>query len=344
MPGAARFFSGRPKPLFQHLQLFVSLGLRTEYTPIWPLPLPAPRPHDAGKPTLVLDIDETLLHTVDMQPAGDDAVAFAFFLRPHVREFLSEVRELYEVVFWTAGTASYCSAVLDALEVQVLELPRSFYNLEEMKLEAKGLTSTKHANFYSLSRTQTLQEHEYMKYLPMLGRPLDRVIMIDDSVRSFPLHPRNGIKIPPFIPDVRVLAEYSHAVDAIEKESNEDKKKLITEKHEEAIRRGEVEIARLQRDRALPELLPLLRAAAGADDLIRELDHWRDDEYVRCDDFRETMNRLSVVRQRTLGEVLKERRASPIPPLKQHVLNHGFIEEANTAMKLAMTRRTLSRL
>ncbi|CBH14243.1 hypothetical protein, conserved [Trypanosoma brucei gambiense DAL972] len=343
MVRTTRFSRNSSKPLFQQLQLITSYGLFQEYPPIWPLPLPPQQPRDTGKPTLVLDIDETLIHTVGMRNEGSDSVSFSFFLRPHAKEFLAEVRELYEVVFWTAGTASYCSAVMDALEVQVLQLPRSFYNIDELRVEARGGISTKNVNFYALSRTQTLQGHNYMKYLPMLGRPLNRVIMVDDNVRSFPLHPRNGVKIEPFLPNERALSEYARIV------TDEVKYGQVGQRQYEGemakvIERGEEEVARLQADHALMDLIPMLRSAASSTDLTHELDHWRADEYTKCDDFRETMNSLSVTRQKILGNVLKERRNVPIPPLKQHVMNHGFMEEANAAMKLEQMRHTPSRL
>ncbi|KEG06241.1 putative PTP1-interacting protein, 39 kDa, partial [Trypanosoma grayi] len=221
MARATRFLRMRAKPAAQKLQSILAIGLRQEYPPVWTVPLPPPLPRNEGKPTLVLDIDETLLHTYGMQAASADTVGFALFLRPHLREFLLEVMELYEIVFWTAGTASYCSAMLDALEVQVLQLPSSFYNVEEMRRDARGAPSSAHVNFFALSRTQTLEEHNYMKYLPMLGRPMHRVVMVDDNVRSFPLHPRNGIKVAPFLPNDSVLQEYSQAVSLLQQQGEE---------------------------------------------------------------------------------------------------------------------------
>nr|CCC92811.1 unnamed protein product [Trypanosoma congolense IL3000] len=343
MVGPTRFSRSGTKPLLQQLQLLTSVGLLQEYPPLWPLPLPPQQPADRNKPTLVLDIDETLLHTFSIRNDGPDSVRFGFFLRPHAKEFLSEVRELYEVVFWTAGTASYCSAMMDALEVQVLQLPRSFYNIDELRVEARGGISTKHVNFYALSRNQTLQQHEYMKYLPMLGRPMDRVIMIDDNVRSFPLTPRNGVKIEPFLPDERILREYSR-VFTNKKEGSETGDHGCEAGVASIIERGEAEMSRLQCDRALLDLLPMLRSVAKVDNVTRELDYWRADEYVKCDNFFETMNPLSVTRQKVLGTVLPTRRDTPIPALKQHVMNHGFVEEANTAVKLQHMRNVPSRL
>ncbi|RNF13384.1 NLI-interacting factor [Trypanosoma conorhini] len=340
MVSAAFFTLPGARSTGQKLQRLVAFGLRQEFSPLWPVPLPPQLPKDAGKPTLVLDIDETILHTYGMRLATEDTVAFSLYLRPHLREFLAEVKELYEVVFWTAGTASYCAAMVDAIEVQVLQLPRSFYSVEEIRLAASGAASTDTANFYALSRTQTLEEENYMKYLPMLGRPMNRVVVLDDNVRSFPLHPRNAVKVPLFLPDDRTLQAYSRAVSLLKEDAAHKDAASLSE----VISRGQAEVARLEKDEALLQLLPLLRRVAQAEDVPRELDHWRDDDYVRCDDFHETMNPLSVTRQRVLGSVLPSRRDTPIPPLKAHFMNQCFVEGANAAMRSQQMRRARSRL
>lgn len=326
----------------QQLRSIVAVGFWQEFPPVWPLPLPPPLPHNSGKPTLVLDIDETLLHTYAMWEATKTTQAFAVLLRPHLREFLQEMKELYEIVFWTAGTASYCSAMVDAIEVQVLKLPRSFYNVQEVQNDVAGISSTQHVNFFALSRTQTLEEKGYMKYLSMIGRPLHRVVMVDDNVRSFPLQPRNGIKISPFSPNDTVFLNYKKALDFIEKDAEAGGKKDAT--IQKYIERGIAEEKLLNQDRALLDLLPVLRAAAKAEDLPRELDYWRSDDYVRCDDFRETLNPLSVTRKNVLGSVLLSRREAPIPPQKTHVFNHGFVEEANAAVQQYYMKNAYSRL
>ncbi|CUG85240.1 Hypothetical protein, putative [Bodo saltans] len=55
-----------------------------------------------------------------------------------------------------------------------------------------------HVNWYLLTFSHTLNSSNFkmMKYLTILGRDPDSTIIIDDKVRSFPLNPRAGIKIP----------------------------------------------------------------------------------------------------------------------------------------------------
>lgn len=341
----------------QTLRSVVAVGLRQEFEPQWPLPLPAPLPANSAKHTLVLDIDETLIHTYGMSKhdstkdaspdpavAGIPLVDYYVMLRPHVKEFLLEVHQLFEVVFWTAGTASYCCAVLDALEQQVMGLQRSFNSHIELAREVQQKnSSTKHTNFYSLSRTQTLEKQGYMKYLPMLGRKMSEVVMLDDNVRSFPLTPRNGIRIAGFEPDDGVLQRYMFAMRRLQTEKPEDLEPHMIE----CIQLGQQEIARLEQDRSLLDVLPVLRAVAQVkigEDVTKELDHWRDVDYVRCDNFMDTMNPRAAVRQQILGVTLPQRRETPIPPLKNAHMNNGFIESAKAEMRMHHARPRSSNL
>lgn len=341
----------------QTLRSVVAIGLRQEFEPQWPLPLPPPLPRNSEKHTLVLDIDETLLHTYGMSKhdstkdtspdpalAGIPLVDYYVMLRPHVKEFLAEVHQLFEVVFWTAGTASYCCAVLDALEQQVLGLQRSFNSHIELarEIREKG-ASTSHTNFYSLSRTQTLEKQSYMKYMPLLGRKMSGVVMLDDNVRSFPLTPRNGIRISGFEPDDGILQRYMFAIRRLQTEKAEDLEPQMVE----CIQLGQQEIARLEQDRSLLDVLPVLRAVAGVkagEDVTRELDHWRDLDYVQCDNFMETMNQRSAVRRQILGVTLPQRRETPIEPFKPNMMNNAFVESVKAEMRLHHAHSRSSKL
>jgi len=131
------------------------------------LPLPP-----ASKPkTLVLDLDETL---VNSRFTGNDTVDV--YLRPHVIEFLTDVRQWFDVVVWSAGVAHYVQAVVAMLESHC---PPS-------------------SPMQVLDRSHCLEEWAYMKYLPLLGRDMAHTVMIDDLQRSYPLTPRNGIRITSF--------------------------------------------------------------------------------------------------------------------------------------------------
>ena len=62
------------------------------------------------KYTLVLDLDETLIHYVD-RPA-DEGESY-FLIRPFCKQFLNELSHFYEVVIFTAGVQEYADWVID---------------------------------------------------------------------------------------------------------------------------------------------------------------------------------------------------------------------------------------
>jgi hypothetical protein len=272
---------------------------------------------------LVLDIDETLVFSYKALPSPTDPriVHYAMLLRPHVETFLLEVEQLFDLVFWTAGTASYCAAVMAALQTAMGRAPSKCYAAQaildqtakgaaqdsigvagaQRQLLKDGLLSNQDAfpPWPSLSRSQTLQELDYMKYLPLLGFDAASVVMVDDHERSFPLTPRNGVKVARFAP--------ASAVEAA----------LLRRKRGAGAAAGGCALLDelpVPFDDALLQLLPVLRWVAAAADVRRELDHWRPDDYVDCDAPLSTLNPLSRTRRRLLGTFAAARRDAPIAP------------------------------
>lgn len=60
-----------------------------------------------GAYTLVLDLDETLVHYFDLGPESH------FLIRPGCKEFLEETAKHYELVIFTAAMQDYADSVLD---------------------------------------------------------------------------------------------------------------------------------------------------------------------------------------------------------------------------------------
>lgn len=89
------------------------------------------------KYTLVLDLDETLIHFAEEEEKEqlikdkhllnyklarkqiyrifEDGVEQYFHVRPHAAKFLTELSKYYELVIFTAGTKDYADAILDEL-------------------------------------------------------------------------------------------------------------------------------------------------------------------------------------------------------------------------------------
>jgi len=136
-------------------------------------------PLNRGKRCLVLDLDETLVHT-SLQPI-DCSFAITMQLdgarygvsvlkRPFVDEFIEECAKLYELVIFTASPAEYANPVID-------------------RLDRKSLI--KHRLFGDSCVIQ--EETKYVKDLSRLGRDLKDCIIIDNNPNSYLFHPTNAI-------------------------------------------------------------------------------------------------------------------------------------------------------
>jgi carboxy-terminal domain RNA polymerase II polypeptide A small phosphatase len=141
--------------------------------------LPPQRPALVGKKCLVLDLDETLVHS-SFKPVPnadfvvpveiDDVVHKVYVLkRPGVDEFMHRVGELFEIVVFTASLAKYADPVLDLLDIHKVVDARLF---REACSPYKG---------------------NYVKDLNLLGRDLKDSIIIDNSPASYLFHNDNAI-------------------------------------------------------------------------------------------------------------------------------------------------------
>lgn len=137
--------------------------------------------------TLVLDLDETLLHSsvsriskadfvfqIPSSPILNSSPMVWVRLRPGLHQFLETVSLLFEVVIFTASHEAYASPLLDIIEQQA-EHPYIHHRLY---------------------RSSCLQvEDLYFKELSVLNRPLSNVLIIDNSPSAFSLNIENGVPI-----------------------------------------------------------------------------------------------------------------------------------------------------
>ena len=125
------------------------------------------------KYTLVLDMDETLVHFFFTHLSG------MFFVRPFCFEFLNELNTMYEIVTFTAGTKDYADGILNQLDKNGDIIKYRLYRQH---------TSISGCNVY--------------KDLSKLGRDLSRTIIIDNLRENFKMQPNNGIFIKTWTSDV----------------------------------------------------------------------------------------------------------------------------------------------
>ncbi|OMJ86642.1 hypothetical protein SteCoe_11791 [Stentor coeruleus] len=134
------------------------------------------------KRTLVLDLDETLVHS-SQQPIenpdnivtlsnGTNTRTFFVKYRPGLMEFLRKVLKVFELVIYTASTKEYAEQVINKLDPQRKILK------------------------YRLYRDDCIQiGGHFVKDLSRLGRDLSQVVILDNSITSFAHHLDNGILI-----------------------------------------------------------------------------------------------------------------------------------------------------
>lgn len=128
------------------------------------LPPPYDRPY-----TLVLDLDETLIHS-----EWDRVHGWRTMKRPGLDLFLAHLHKYYEIVVFSPAPFDYSNPILEKLD------PNGFI-------------------MYRLFRDSTrYYKGKHVKDLDCLNRDLSRVIIVDDDEKGFTLHPHNGIAIKPF--------------------------------------------------------------------------------------------------------------------------------------------------
>lgn len=146
-----------------------------------PPDLPPQEGINVGRKTLVLDLDETLIHSsfrvvptaeivITVELEGEHHKVYVR-KRPGVDEFMAKVAQIYEVVVYTASMAKYANPLLDVLDPEGTVSYRLFRE-----------ACTKHTK-------------GYMKDLSKMGRDLKDTIIIDNSPICYALQPDNAIPI-----------------------------------------------------------------------------------------------------------------------------------------------------
>ena len=113
--------------------------------------------------TLVLDMDETLIHF--------DPRRRHFRVRPHVHNFLREMSHQWEIIVFTAGLKDYADWILNELDPQKYITRRLYRD------------------------SCTFRRGSYMKDLKKVGRDLSKTVIVHNLPENFQLQKDNGIGI-----------------------------------------------------------------------------------------------------------------------------------------------------
>ena len=146
-----------------------------------------PKPHDLTKKTLILDLDETLVHSSFTPFEKNDIVLNVDFegvmyniyvlVRPDAELFIKTVAKFFELVIFTASISKYASPLLDILDKE---------------------KNIKHR----LYRDQcTFINGIYIKDLKRCNRSLKDLIIVDNSPIAYTFDSDNGLPIKTWIED-----------------------------------------------------------------------------------------------------------------------------------------------
>ena len=122
--------------------------------------------------TLVLDLDETLIH---FKPNPNNEESGTIKIRPYLMEFLEKIKDYYELVVFTAATQEYADPIINALE-----------------------TNKKYFDYRLYRKHTIIIDNDFVKDLSKLGRDMSKTIIVDNMEQNYKLQKSNGITIRPF--------------------------------------------------------------------------------------------------------------------------------------------------
>lgn len=137
----------------------------------------------SNKKLLVLDLDETLIHTFMKEvPENCEQITVKipnkfektihFKIRPFCKEFLNKVSQFFDICVFTAAHSSYANPILDALDPEGCFFKDRYFNDSCTKI-----------NQYTV------------KDLRILKSDLKDVILVDNTALCFGLQKENGVPI-----------------------------------------------------------------------------------------------------------------------------------------------------
>ena len=137
-----------------------------------PFPYPYIQTSNPHQFSLVLDLNETLVH---LQIRKEKSVEYVLKIRPGLSQFLEEVSQYYELIAFTGSTQENANIIIDAIEEGKIFFDQRLYR-----------------------NHMIIIDNDFVKDLSRIGRPLDKIIIVDNRPQNFRLQKENGICIKSF--------------------------------------------------------------------------------------------------------------------------------------------------
>ena len=139
-------------------------------------------PKKTNKKTLVLDLDETLVHSqfFEFSIPSDITIKIEIekeiydihvLVRPGVEKFIETMKDYYEIIIFTASISKYADILMNIID------PNKYCPYRLFR---------EHCSFVN---------NNYVKDLTRLGRDLKDIVIVDNSPLSYSFHPNNGLPI-----------------------------------------------------------------------------------------------------------------------------------------------------
>ena len=125
--------------------------------------------------SLVISLDDTLIHFKTGSIKNNKGVVQ---LRPGLTEFFDSIKPYYEIIIFSSGNKKYSDLIINSIDDKKMYID------------------------YRLYREHCIVIcNDFVKDISRIGRPLNKIVIVDNIYQNFRLHQDNGINIKSFYGD-----------------------------------------------------------------------------------------------------------------------------------------------
>ena len=127
------------------------------------------------KYTLILSLDDTIVHFKANTYINNKGIVQ---IRPGLLEFLENIKNNYEIIVFSSGNQKYSDAIIDSIDEK--------YKFIDYRLYQEHCV---------------IINNDFVKDLSKVGRPIDKMVIVDNMFQNYRLQKDNGINIKSFYGD-----------------------------------------------------------------------------------------------------------------------------------------------